>query len=400
MDPDLLLEAEKAFERTKIHLFFKKGSGFLGAILCKMKFKWAVAIGNEPLDTAATDGLTLWWNPYFFLSRDEETRITILAHELWHVAYMHMLRVGDRDHKIHNIAADHVINLMLKEHGYFMDGFPYYMDPKYKGWSTEDVYDDLIKTPPPPKAGTLGSDLVPVYDMDKAMDVVGGIVSAVTTAKMSGNAGDVPGEIELIIDQFLNPILPWATLLYQFFNEMTDMEYSYRRPNRRYEDPIMPGMAGVSGLEHLIYYLDISGSISDHDIFRFNSEVKFIKDEFNPRRLTLVTFDTTIRDVYEFYQDDSFDKIVVTGRGGTDLHDVFEHANQNQPSAMIIFTDLFVGIPWEAPLCPLIWVCIDNKRAAVPYGKLIHMTKEGHSEGVTNPNLFRKGPDTGFHAGG
>ncbi len=400
MDSATIQEADRLFERTKINLFFKKGSGFLGSILCKMTFHWVDTIRGEPLDTAATDGLNLYWNPDFFLSLDEETRITVLAHELWHVAYMHMLRLGDRNHEIHNIAADHVINLMLKEHKYFMGGFKYFMDPMFKDWATDDVYYFLMKNPPPSKGGSLGNDIIPVQEMDKGMDVIGAIVSAITTARMTNTAGDIPGEITMMIDKFLNPLLPWEVLLYNFFNEMTDMEYSFRRPNRRYTDPIMPGMTGISGLEHLIYYLDISGSISDDDILRFNSEVKFIWDEFKPRRLTLVTFDTEIQDVYEFEEGDDFEKIVVTGRGGTDLFEVFEHANKHQPSAMIIFTDLYVGIPEEQPLCPLIWVCIDNKQATVPYGKLIHMNRSSHSEGVTDPSLFEYGPDTGIHAGG
>lgn len=409
MDPDIIAEADAIFQKTKIGLFFEQGSGFLGALLCKMSFKWAYTVYNEPLDTAATNGLTLWWNPEFFLSLDKESRVTVLAHEIWHVAYMHMARIGSRDPDVHNIAADHVINLMLKKHGYYMGGFPYIMDKKYDEWSTEDVYDDLMKNPPPPPpiggAGGktpdgLGKDIIPAMTDTEVADVLGAVVSAMTTAKMSGAAGDIPGEIEFIVDRFLNPKLPWETLLYNFFNEMTDMEYSFRRPNRRYQDPIMPGMAGVSGLEHLIYYLDISGSISDDDILRFNSEIKFIKDEFNPRTLTLVTFDTTIHDIYTFEMDDPFEKIIVTGRGGTDLHDVFDHANMNMPSAMIIFTDLFVGIPAEAPNCPLIWVCTNNPSAAVPYGKLIHLNKDRVTEGITNPALFHYGPDTGIHNGG
>lgn len=394
MDADLIIRADKAFEKTKINLFFENGSGFLGALLCKMEFRWSM-----DFDTAATNGLVLYWNPEFFMSLDEKSRVTVLAHELWHVAYLHMSRIGNRDPDIHNIAADHVINLMLKKHGYYMGGFPYCMDPKYDGWSTEDVYDDLIKNAI--KGLPMFKDIIKSDDPGEMADVIAGVVSAMTTAKMSGSAGDIPGEVEFIIDTFLNPKLPWEVLLYNFFNEMTDMEYSYRRPNRRYEDPIMPGMAGVSGLEHLIYYLDISGSISDDQILRFNSEVKFIKEEFNPQRLTLVTFDTRICNEYVFEQDDPFEKIVVTGRGGTSLFPVFEHANKHQPTAMIIFTDLFVGIPEKAPLCPLIWVCIDNSKAVVPYGKLIHLTNDKLvRDGVTDPSLFTYGPGNGASLGG
>lgn len=42
----------------------------------------------------------------------------MVAHELWHIAYEHVLsnRIGDRDPEKWNIAADHVINLMLESY--------------------------------------------------------------------------------------------------------------------------------------------------------------------------------------------------------------------------------------------------------------------------------------------
>jgi len=397
MERQFLNRINEEYEKVKMALYLK-GSVFLGALLCKMDFVW-----TEEVNTAATNGVSLFWNPKFFEALDFDTRVTVLAHELWHVAYMHMARIGNRNPEIHNIAADHVINLMLQEHGYYMRGFPYYMDIKYTGWSTEDIYDDLMKNPSPNngsnKKSQLSGDIIPLPADKSIADVISKVVSAVTTAKMTNGAGDIPGEISLIIEQFLNPKLPWETLLYNFFNEITDFEFSYRRPNRRYSDPILPGMAGTTGLEHLIYYLDISGSVSDDNILRFNSEVKFIKDEFKPQKLTLVTFDTKIQDEYVFEEGDSFEKIIVTGRGGTSLFPVFEHAKKNNPTAMVIFTDLYVGIPMESPLVPLIWICIDNKTATVPYGKLIHLTNDRHvSEGVTNSDDFVEVEGSGISA--
>jgi len=369
--------AQKMLNKSKGQLFFNKNSGFLGSLLCRMRFEW-----SDDIDTAATNGETLYWNPEFFLSLDEETRVTVLAHELWHVAYLHPVRGEGLDQETYNIAADHVINLMLSQHGYYMNGFPYVMDPKYIGWSTDKVYADLIQNPPPPKSnpqGGLGSDIQkPVTDDGQVSsttmaDMVSKVVGAATAARMSGQAGSIPGEVSQTYENFLKPKLSWETILHNFFNEMVDFDYSYRRPNRRYEDPIMKGLVGMTGLEHLVYYLDISGSVSDEDILRFNSEVSFIKEEFNPQRLTLVTFDTEIKDIYEFDQNDEFKRIVVTGRGGTNLNPVMAHANELNPNAIIIFTDLHVSIPSDEPKVPLIWICVDNPKAEVPYGKLIHL---------------------------
>mgnify|MGYP001547892420 CR=1 FL=1 len=361
-------DIDTLFQKTKGGLFFNKGAGFLGTLLAKLQFRW-----DSSLPTAAISPKTLYWNPEFFLSLDKDTRVTVLAHELWHNGLLHGARLGNRCPEIWNIAGDHVINLLLKEHGYYMGGFPYIMDPKYKGWSTDDVYDDLINEGGGPcEVPSLGKDVLPV-DQDSVSDAVATVVAATHTARMTNAAGDIPGEVSLTIDQFLNPKLPWEVLLRNYFNELTSDEYSFTRPNRRYDDPILPGLTGRNGLEHLAYYLDVSGSILDGHILRFNSEVKHVKDQFNPEIMDLITFDTEIHDIYRFERDDDFEKIVVTGRGGTSLHCVFEHLQATAPTAAIIFTDLEVTIPPD-PGIPIIWVCIDNPSATVPYGKLIHLS--------------------------
>jgi predicted metal-dependent peptidase len=363
-------DIDALFQKTKGNLFFKKGSGFLGSLLAKVQFQWTTEI-----PTAAISDKTLYWNPDFFRTLDKDTRVTVLAHELWHNGLLHGARLNERCPEIWNVAADHVINLRLKEDGYYMGGFPYIMDPKYTGWSTDEVYDDLIAPgQPQPQPCFIGQDILPI-DAKDVPAAVANVVAAKSVAQMTNQAGNLPGEVSVVIDHFLNPKLPWETILFNFFNALTSQEYSYARPNRRYEDPIMPGVTGRNGLEHLIYYLDISGSITDEEILRFNSEVKFIQEELQPEKLTLVTFDTEIHDEYVFEKDDPFEKIVVTGRGGTDLHDVFEHAKAHRPTAMIIFTDLWVNVP-ENPGIPIIWVCVNNKDGNAPFGQLIHIEEK------------------------
>lgn len=361
---------DKLFQKTKGQLFFKKRAGFLGPLLGKLNFQWTL-----DLPTAAISATTLYWNPNFFESIDPDTRVTVLAHELQHNGRLHGARMGNRCPEIWNIAGDHVINLDLKAHGFYMDGFPYLMDDKYIGWSTEDIYDDLMNSgkpmPGPGEVPGLGADIIKA-DAKDIPKMIASAVAAASIARMGKKAGDIPGETTLIIDEFLNPKLPWEVLLANFFNELTTEEYSFQRPNRRYEDPLLPGKMGRNGLEHLIYYLDISGSIEDSHILRFNSEVKSVKERFEPEKLTLVTFDTEIQDEYVFEKDDPFEKIVVTGRGGTDLRDVYAHAQKHRPTAIIIFTDLHVRIP-PNPGVPIIWICVDNPKATVPYGRLIHI---------------------------
>jgi predicted metal-dependent peptidase len=155
---------------------------------------------------------------------------------------------------------------------------------------------------------------------------------------------------------------------------MVEDSYSYARPNRRYSDPILPGMIGREGLEQLVFAADISGSITDQQILRFFSEGKFIHEELRPEAMTLVTFDTKVQDVFHLEREDPYDTFVIHGRGGTDLEDLYKFAGKENATALVVFTDLYVDIP-PNPDIPIIWIVVDNPSAKVPYGTLIHLSE-------------------------
>lgn len=389
--PDSLTREERKvldqmLDKTKGRLFFQKNTGFLGSLLCNHEFIW-----DFSAPTAWCNGKTIAFNPHFFLNvLDKDTRVFVLAHELWHTGFSHMLRLNDHDPEVWNQAADYVINIMLEKEGYKTDVplCPPLLDPKYDGMSTEQVYDILIKekqqkggggsSPSGSGAGqpVFGGDDLKAPPEGEAQEVMLKVIQAKQAAQMSGDAGSIPGEVELLISDFLDPILPWEKLLARFFTDLSKDDYSWRRPSRRYEDEYLPSLMGENGLEHLCYYLDISGSVSDEDITRFNSEVCHIHRTLCPKRLTLVTFDTQIQDVYDFADDDRFDAIKVIGRGGTSLKPVYEHIVKNKPTAAVVFSDLYCQEMQADPGVPVLWVVIGNQGVSVPFGKEIHIDSE------------------------
>jgi predicted metal-dependent peptidase len=361
---------DKLFDITKGKLFFEKCAGFFGPLLCQLEFHW-----TRDIKTAAISATTLYWNPDFFLSIDPKTRVTVLAHEIKHNADLDGARMGNRDPEIWNHAADHAINLFLKEHGYYMDGFPYLMDPKYKGWAREDIYDDLVKQqkkgnkPFPPNP--LGNDIRKISP-EELPAAIATVAAAVQTARMSGKPGSIPGDTLVTLDKFLFPKLPWNVILFNYFNALVQDDRSYMRPSRRHEEIIMPGNMGRSGLEHLVYALDLSGSTTDEMVNQSNNEVRHIQEDLMPERLTMVTFDTKIIDEFHFERGDSYPPLKVHGRGGTALEPVYAYAKKHEATALIILTDLLVRIPPD-PGIPVVFVCVDNPSASVPYGVVVHM---------------------------
>jgi predicted metal-dependent peptidase len=243
----------------------------------------------------------------------------------------------------------------------------------------EDIYDILDKQypDPPPCWGSGGQgDMLPMEPGDK-VKAVNNVVKAIHQAKISGQPGSIPGDIEKIVKQFLAPVVPWETVLHQFFRDLLDEDYSWRRPNRRHDPSVLylPSKITDDGrLEHLAYYWDVSGSISDKDEVRFNSEVKHIWDYYQPKKLTLVQFDTRITKIDVFNEGDTFEGVKIVGKGGTDLRPVREHIMEHRPTAAIIFSDLFVE-PMQSldRGIPIIWVVVNNPSATVPFGKLLHI---------------------------
>ena len=372
--PELTLD----LDRVKSKVFMDPlNAAFLGSIMCSLQFRW-----SYELDTAGTDGKELIWNPDYFKQLPVDSRKTDLSHELWHVARLHQIRRGSREHKLWNIACDIAIDWSLKEMGHtfvnidsVLDHEPY-NDPKYKDMVEEDIYDDLLNQNPPTDKKTCctccASQMPDVKDPSTLVNIV---VQAVHQAELAKQAGNLPGAIKSTLKAFLDPIIPWQSALMKFFTDLLEEDYTWARPRRRFQDIYLPSRFDDEGkLDHLAYFLDVSMSVTDQQLLRFNSEVKYIQEVLKPRKLTLIQFDTMIQDVREFKEEEPFNEIEIIGRGGTCLEPVRQWIIDNQPTAAVVFSDMYCAPMQRLPSpVPIIWVVMGNKQATVPFGTMIHI---------------------------
>lgn len=375
MDEYNIQELNREMDRVKSQVFLGKNAAFFGSLLCSLEFIWDTSI-----ETASTDGVSIWWNPEFFKQIHTDTNKTILMHELEHTARLHHIRAGNRDPEIWNYACDIRINNGLENEGYsFKQVENCWKDHSFDMnglMAEEDIYDLLVKNNVKPNSGswngTSKGDMLP--SKANKQTAINNVVRAIQQAKLSGNAGSIPGGIEELINKFTTPIVPWEQVLMQFFTDMLSEDFSWKRPNRRYSGMYLPSRYTDEGrLTHLMYFLDVSGSISDTDISRFNTEVKYIQEELKPERLTLVQFDTKIQQVDEFKEDDPFNNIHIIGRGGTCLKCVHDFIEKHEPTAVVIFSDLYCS-PMQ-PLkdnIPIIWA-VNNMNNSGPFGKTIRV---------------------------
>lgn len=92
--------------------------------------------------TLCTDGRNMWVNPAFWATLSLDLKIAALAHEVGHKMLLHCSRRGARHPMLWNIAADYVVNAILKKNG-FQLGDGWLFDAKYDGWAVEAVYHDI-----------------------------------------------------------------------------------------------------------------------------------------------------------------------------------------------------------------------------------------------------------------
>lgn len=327
-------EQDNALDASKIQFISRKDSVFLTTILFSLRFSW-----DETVKTACTNGIELKINPIYFLSLDKEERIFLLAHECYHVAFQHMLRVENRNFKLWNIATDYVINIMLVDAGMKIN--PHWLfDEKYRGLSSEEVYAILEKEPDnwpdDPEHFTEPDDDTELERIER--EVADTIIRAAMAAKSSNQLGTIPGEIELFLDKMLKPKLPWHRILYNILSEYDQTDYSYRRPNRRYlPDYYLPTLYSESMGEFAVA-VDISGSAVPH-FKQFISEIYAIHTKLCPTATRVISFDTVIQNEYTIEEAKDIVGLTLTGGGGTDVTPVFEWTKENKPKTLIIFTD-------------------------------------------------------------
>lgn len=365
----------KELEKTKISVFLNNSNvAFLGSLMCTLTFNL-----NENLKVPIqTNGLAININPkLFFDILTPNQRRTKLIHILWHVARLHSLRGINKNPDYWNQACDEVINLdMLWEKQHNNANYEFtdtHFNDDHQGIPEEGIYSLLLENQEENNSNSDQDLVAPESDQAK-IQIINNVTKAYQAAKA---AGKNPGNINTILDKFLNPILNWRVLLKEFFTELLDTgDYSWRRPNRRYSDIYLPSKVPNEGrLTHLMYFLDVSGSVTEEEINQFNSELKAIKEDLEPEKLSVYCFDTNIISKKVFTKDMPFDKLEACIGGGTDYTEVHDEIVKENPTAAIIFTDLWCE-PMEPVKVPVLWICNNNEHHEIKTGKIIRLLED------------------------
>ncbi len=113
--------------------------------IASTKFEYSTDL---PSHTAATDGATIYFDPEYFKSLDDEEKLFVVAHEMLHIKFEHMRRLKTpsgklRDMKLWNIATDAIINANLEQDGFKIKK-GYVNMPEAINYSAEAFYEKLL----------------------------------------------------------------------------------------------------------------------------------------------------------------------------------------------------------------------------------------------------------------
>lgn len=396
VDQKLASDAKERLVTARCRLMIRHP--FVGNIATRLQLIEA----SDWCSTAATDGLKFYYNSEFIMSLKFAEVVFLVGHEVLHVCYDHMGRRGNRDPKLHNIAADFAVNAALKRHnvGDFITTVPCLYDVKYEGKTSEEIYDLLLQEQEQQqkngkgKGGKGGGDsldemLDKMLDehMDEADDSDGGddkdgsgagkrpkmtkaereaakqeIKQAIIAAAQASDPGSIPGGVARMIKDMTEPKMNWKELLKTTLVSPFKEDYSFMRPSRRshHLGVVMPGQCPGEHV-NLLIGLDMSGSIGEAQARIFLSEVQGIMDSFSGYTIKLMCWDTAVYSVADYTSEnlESLTDYEIAGGGGTDVNCVFQWCidNEFKPDRMVIFTDGYLGGDWgPSDFCDCVWI--------------------------------------------
>ena len=339
-------------------------------------------IASEEIPTAATDGSCIMYNPEFIEGIPHAERIGVLVHEVLHVVMLHPFRVGTRDRKIWNEAADHVINILIIDGGFTLPEGCLHDPDKYRDMSTEQVYRLLTKNAKKkPKDGGEGEgdpmqgDVMPTTGNvaeQKGKEAKARVLVGKATA-VGKQAGKLPSSIAKQMGIHNAPPNDWAGHLRRFMTEPCKDNQTWARGQRRFlhQGLYLPATHSL-GLGKVAVILDTSGSVYA-DAPRFLSEVQSIGADAHPKAITLIQVDSEVQHVAEYGAGETLLRDV-QGGGGTDLRTGFDYIDDKgvDPVLCIVLTDMYTPFPREAPSYPVMWVSTSPNEEA-PFGETIYM---------------------------
>lgn len=397
-------------------------NGFYGLLLMHL-----ILTIDEECETAATDGIRLFFGPTFLENLSDEQLDVVMMHEVLHIALQHLSRKGDYESEKFDYATDIVVNsvileslkgnvnkITLNEYGVLPHTTPdgkeganftaeevYAMLPKFRSKNSVNAKGSKKKddkgTPSKKKNGKgdgngSGGSGKGFDSHDKWQNTADDnslreqwmkhVVDAAQAMAERGDASDgaglIPSFAQRLVDALKKPQTDWRSVI-DFFVQEEICDYSFNPPDRRFGDSdfFLPDFNEKDEtVKNILFMIDTSASMTQEMITAAYSEIKGAIEQFNGRlEGWLGFFDASVKKPVPFETVDDILSIPPLGGGGTRFDIIFEHVNEymsdNPPSGIIILTDGKAAYPDEEITngIPVLWL-INNEKVTPPWGKI------------------------------
>jgi predicted metal-dependent peptidase len=392
---------------------------FLGSLVMHLPL---TPVKADWCKTTATDARAFYFNPDYIGRLNLAQTQFILAHEALHCALNHFARRNHRLKHRWDVACDYAVNMMLMDDGLKSPENALH-NTVYRGLSAEEIYPLLEESPPEETLDRhmfdSDSDLEQGQQPDQGRSSGEGKGQSAQEQGQGGEGGQHEQEIDpqagasqrkpspslsdqeklgeqwrkrlasaaqsarqagklsqswmRMIDDLIQPQLPWRALLARYMMNAARDDYSFQRPSRREGEAVLPSLQSAS--VRLLLALDTSGSVTDEELKAFLGEVDALKAQVRAS-VTLLACDDKLADGapwhYEMWQPLALPE-GLSGGGGTDFRPVFEWAEEERasPDLLIFFTDAEGEFPSKPPAYPVYWL-VKGKRQ-VPWGTRIQL---------------------------
>jgi predicted metal-dependent peptidase len=384
-------ELRQKLEKVKARL--ARQQPFYGAFALSMPLKMidgdVFLPDGRKFVTAGTDGREVWFHADFVAEHTVDELITVYAHEVLHKIFKHPLRCRDRDPIVWNFACDFPINKILQDGGFKLPNGGL-RDTKFDDKTEEQIYtylmqrvEEIKKQNSKDTNGTNqrwgevfepsnedGSKMSDQQIRAEAQENDMMVKALAQTAKMAGN---LPGNLEDLIEKMLQPDIDYTDVIFQLMNGTNPSGYSMKRPNKSILRSYGMYAAGRNriGAGHIGVGIDVSGSISQVEAQNFLGIINAVKDISHPEAIHIIMFDAAVTDYKVYMGDQEIPQLEIIGRGGTDFKPQFDYVDKNgiYIDQYIVLTDL-CGPFGSPPPFPVTWFSTVDQKA--PWGRTIH----------------------------
>lgn len=367
---------------------------FFGSTITNVEYQELLDI-----DTAATDGNKIYYNPEFLGGLTIEEQIFILAHEVCHIAFNHISRRKDKDKNLWNIATDAVINQLLKKDGLKMlDGL---IDiPEAIDYDAETYYEKLLQEQKenPDFDRKAGNDSHEMWEntdikeigktdaLEKEDDISEKDAFKKNRELKKKQLEDLKRSLikDTVTSNEFNmsnigsasSLIDWRYILKETINY--DVDWSYK--NATIENGVITANLEDKALPVTEILLDTSGSINEDLLRTFLRECKNI---LKHSKVLVGCFDTIFYGFKELRTEQDIDNMRFVGGGGTNF-DVAVNAFSRRSENKIIFTDGEARMP----ITPVnaVWIVLGNRKINPKGGKVIYINEELYN----NMNVVNK----------